>query len=70
MRTMAASAAALVAFDSGSWNGCGEAMAFKEGCDPLETPLQRTHDAIFVARGQPRFPLVHPARIPFFDHRI
>src|ERR1035437_4077553 len=53
----------LVTGQSGS-----KAIALKERCDPLEAPLQRSHHAVFVARGQPRFPLVHPACIPFFNH--
>ena len=46
-----------------------ETMRFEKGRDPLEAPLQRPHHAIFIARGQPRFPRVHPARVPIVDMR-
>jgi hypothetical protein len=49
--------------------GRAQAVALKKGGDPLKAPLERTHDTVLVTRGQPRFPLVHPARVPFFNHR-
>ena len=50
-------------------DGGSEAMTLKKGSDPLKTPLEGADNPIFVARGETRLPLVHPARIPFFDHR-
>src|ERR1019366_6590893 len=58
----------LVVLHFGTGQSGSKAIAFKERRDPLEAPLQRSHNAVFVARGQPRFPLIHPARIPFFNH--
>src|ERR1035438_2588826 len=52
----------------GTGQSGSKAVALKKRRDPLEAPLQRSHHAVFVARGQPRFPLIHPARIPFFNH--
>src|ERR1017187_297823 len=52
----------------GTGQSGSKAIALKKRCNPLEAPLQRSHHAVFVARGQPRFPLIHPARIPFFNH--
>ena len=37
---------------------CAKPWLSRKGGDPLGTPSpERTHDAVFIARGQPRFPL-------------
>src|SRR5437868_14670369 len=35
---------------------------------PLQTPVERTHDAIAVAGGETRFPRVHPAFVEVVCH--
>ena len=58
-----------VSLDFRTGDGGREAMTLKKGGDPLETPFEGADNAVFIARGETRLPLVHPARIPFFDHR-
>ena len=70
MRAIAASAAASSRTASGAGNGCTEAMRLEEWLNPLEAPFQRTHHAVFIARGQPGFPVVHPARVFFLEHVV
>ncbi len=57
-----------VAHNVGIGNRGAKAVRLEKGRDPLEAPLQRAHHAIFVARGQPRLPRVHPARVPVSQH--
>ena len=45
-----------------------EPVGLEEWLEPFESPLQRTHNAILIARGQPGFPLIHPARVLFPEH--
>ena len=58
----------IVAHDFRAGNGGAESVRFKKRLDPFEAPLQRAHDAIFIARGEPGFPVVHPARVFFLEH--
>ena len=58
----------LVALNPGRGNRIAKTVRFKKGRDPLEAPLQRAHHAVFVARGQPRLPGIHPARVPVSQH--
>ncbi len=67
MRTMAASAAALSRNLRARHRG-PKSVRLKKRLNPLKAPLQRAHHAVFIARGQPRLPLVHPARISLFEH--
>ena len=53
---------------SADGNGGTESMRLEKRFDPLETPFQRAHDAIFITRGKPVFPVIHPARVSTFEH--
>jgi len=67
MRAMAASAA-TGSRTTPARHGLLKAVRLKKWLDPLESPLQRAHHAVLVARGQPRLPLVHPPRVLFLEH--
>ena len=68
MRAIAASAAASSLQDLGAGNCGAKSVRLEKRLDPLEAPLQGPHDSIFIARGEPGFPLVHPARVSFPEH--
>ncbi len=53
MRAIAASAAASSRRTSGAGNCGAKSVRLKERLDPLEAPLQRPHNPIFIARGEP-----------------
>src|SRR5208283_4245710 len=40
------------------------AVAARPAVGPIESPFQRTHDAIVVYRGELGFPVVHPLSVP------
>src|ERR1041385_7448943 len=43
-------------------------MGLQERFEPFEAPFQWTHYPIFIARGEPGFPIVHPTRVLFPEH--
>ncbi len=57
-----------IADDFRAGDGGGEAVGLKKGLEPFEAPFQGANDAVFIARGQPRFPVIHPARVAFLQH--
>ena len=50
----------------GLWSGerARESVGLEKWSDPLEAPFQGARHPIFIARGEPRFPAKHQARVP------
>src|SRR5579859_8259855 len=49
---------------------CAEAVRFEERLNELKSPFERADYSVFIACGEPGFPVVHPARVFFLEHVV
>src|SRR6185503_3389113 len=58
----------IIANNLGTRDRRAEAMRIEKWLEPFEAPFQRAHNPVFIARGEPRLPVVHPPRVAFPEH--